>query len=153
MKDLRKIEEYRIVDGQLATVQEEHPNGGMFVLPLTTRNFAVCIVSDGKFGKQDTGWEHCAVHILYTSGRNKKRKSRAIKQDELNKVRDVFWEKDDDVIQCFSSKSREGDDWACNVHLWKSKKKTIKSFPDPEDYLASLNYIRSASSSNSESPA
>tara|TARA_R100000808_G_scaffold25089_2_gene61684 strand:- start:4392 stop:4853 length:462 start_codon:yes stop_codon:yes gene_type:complete len=153
MRDLRKIEEYRVITGPLATLQEEFPNGGMFVLPISASNFAVCVVSDGKYKKEDTGWEHVAVHIVYEFGRKKKRRSRAIKQDELQKVRDVFWEPEDNVIQCFSKESLEGDGWEVNVHLWKSKKKTIKSFPSARDYMASLRYIRSASSSNSEIPA
>lgn len=154
MKDLREIEEYRVAKGPLGTVQENFPNGGMFMLPLTVRDMAVIICSDGKYEKEDTGFEHCAVHINYqSSSRKNKRKTRSPKVSELIKVRDVLWNSDDDVFVAFSDKAKLGDGWQDNLHLWRCKKKTLKNFPDSEDYEASIRYIKSASSSNSETPA
>ena len=148
MKDLKDIEDFRVKDGPLATTQEESAEHGMFVLPLKKNVLAVCVVTSGRHGDIDTGWEHVSMHIRYkTHSRKKtKEKSRLPRHEEMMCVRSLIWEKDEPVIQVLSN---DGDGFAYNAHLWCASGK-LASIPPGDTYTAGLNLIRAIAEINVE---
>ena len=146
MKDLNNIEDFRVKDGPLATSKEDSAEHGMFVLPLKKDTLAICVVTSGRHGEIDTGWEHVSFHVRYKSRTRKKvkEKSRLPKHEEMLCIRNVFWDQDEPVVQVLGN---DGDGFPYNVHLWSASKKLI-SIPSSETYNAGLNLVRAIAEIN-----
>ncbi len=112
-------EKYRVRKGKLAS-DASFGNNGVFFIPAGTEAvpdenkvlvhspyFILCVLSDQR------DWEHIAVAI-HTIG-----PPRAPVKEEVEAVRNMFWGKDDTVVQ-FTTSSNFKDDNPHTVHLWRN---------------------------------
>ena len=157
MKKFTHIEPYRITTGPLATNPDDSPGSGLFALPLKPGYLAICLASDGNHMIEETGWEHVSCHVMFEYGKSikgkaRKRKNRLPSQKEIYLVKNVFWDPYEPVAQFYDKESMDKDGFKSNIHLWLPVEES-QAAPPSNLFTASLNYIRSASSSSSESPA
>jgi len=146
MKSFKDIDKYRITEGILGTSPEDSEATGAFALPFKSNTIAVAVATDGKHDHVDTGWEHVAVHVKYRfGGKKKKEKSRRPTLDEIEAIKNLFWEKDEPVMILFSQDGVNGDGFSANVHLWAPSSGFVIPRPDPEAYTAGLNFVRMTS--------
>ena len=66
------------------------------------------------------GWEHTSVHIV-------DRPDRTPTWDEMCCVKDIFWGKDDVVLQIHPSEADYVDDHKGTLHLWRDTRRKFKS--------------------------
>ena len=97
---------HRIRTGSLAS-DDTYGNNGAFKIPLSNRSFAYVIASD------EQGWEHVSVHILSEG------KPRTPTWYEMCKIKDMFWDAEDTVVQFHPSKSEYVNIHPHTLHLWK----------------------------------
>jgi hypothetical protein len=99
-------EKYRIRKGRLAS-DPSYGNNGAFQVPLSGRTTAFIIASDGE------GWEHVSVHVI----------SQGIQRTptwaEMCKIKDLFWDEEETVIQYHPPKSDYVNNHKHCLHLWK----------------------------------
>ena len=99
---------------------------GAFDIPLSGMGHKVmahCIVSDGFDPVTPVPWEHVSVQI-FEFGRH-----RIPTWVEMCKVKDIFWEEEECVIQYHPAKSEYVN---CNpnvLHLWRPKDVSIPTPP------------------------
>lgn len=99
-------EQYREKLGPLAS-DSSAGNNGSFKIPLKGKQFLSCIASDGL------DWDH--VSVCFYNG-----KERDIPLwDHMCKVKDLFWEEEDVVIQLHPKKSNYVNINPYVLHLWK----------------------------------
>lgn len=99
-------EEYRITSGPLAS-DSSFGNNGAFIIPFFYGVYAYIIASDGE------GWEHVSVHI-HSNGRD-----RTPSWDEMCRIKSLFWDDQDTVIQYHPRKSEYVNHHSHCLHLWK----------------------------------
>lgn len=105
--DTMKVpEKFRVLSGSMAS-DESWENNGYFKIPLKYLVMAHVIVSDGL------GWEHVSVHIT------EKNKNRTPTWDEMCKIKNLFWDETDCVIQYHPPKSEYVNNHPHCLHLWK----------------------------------
>ena len=123
------INQYRITTGPLAS-QDTIGNYGAFCIPISTRRILYIIASDGD----EVEWEHVSVHVRY---QNKKNKIIIMTPtwDEMCRVKDLFWGKDELVIQYHPMECDYINQHKHVLHLWKPKNKSI---PKPPKELIGL---------------
>ena len=144
-----KINQYRVTTGPLGTTNDFGQHG-MFCVDVDKNHVAVCVASDGNHDGIDTKWEHISVHV-----RNiKTKESKSPDQDVIHAIKALFF-KDEEACMIYLGKpDEETDGFPHNVHILKPKEKFLAvPYADVNVYTAGLNYIKSASSSNSETPA
>lgn len=71
------------------------------------------IVDDGTAEVMKTGWEHVSVSVIHGT------KSRIPTWEEMCKVKDLFWDKDDCVIQYHPPESKYINNHPNVLHLWR----------------------------------
>ena len=143
MKSFKDIEKYRITEGILGTNTEDAKETGAFAFPFKANTIGVAVATDGKHDHHDTGWEHVAVHVKYRWGaKKKKEKSRRPTLEEIEIIKGLFWEDDEEVMILFSTNGASGDGFAANVHLWHPSSGFVIPQPGPEIYTAGLNFVR-----------
>ncbi len=98
--------QYRIRTGPMAST-DQYGNNGAFSIPLSIRSTAYVIASDGHH------WEHVSVHIVSDG------KVRTPTWAEMCKIKDLFWEHEDTVIQFHPPKSNYINNHPHTLHLWK----------------------------------
>ncbi len=110
-------EKYRIKVSALGS-DESFGNNGAFLIPLekpTDKNslfvciYAFVIASNGE------GWEHCSVSLTTKKGTI----NRTPTWDEMCKVKDLFWGKEDTVIQYHPAESDYVNMHKYCLHLWR----------------------------------
>lgn len=122
----RVPEHFRVKEGKLASTKE-NGNNGLFKIHLPTKNCnAFCLVSDNG------GWEQVSVRV---EDLNKQLKGgsriRIPNSEELKFLKNVFWDRDETVIQYHFADSKEtGSEYA--LHLFRHK---TRCFPEPPSFL------------------
>ncbi len=111
------INKYRITTGQMATKPEDI-GFGMFIIP-HGKKVLVISTSDGldDDGNIYIPWEHVSVHGRYTR-RNKKIKVTPTWED-MCFVKDLFWDKDEVVVQYHPAEEDYVNVHEHCLHLWK----------------------------------
>lgn len=92
----------RITDGRMAS-DATYGNNGAFKLKLKHNQILFAIAGDGL------GWEHVSVS----------RTDRCPTWDEMCQVKDLFWDKDDCVIQYHPPESEYVNNHPNCLHLWR----------------------------------
>ncbi len=87
----RAEEIYRYNGNPLMQSSEADGPNGVFRIPLSNSSCAWCIMSDGL------GWEHVSVYI--TKGLESADDQRTPTWAEMCKIKDIFWDSDECVIQ------------------------------------------------------
>lgn len=107
------------VPNQYRISPEEHPylgstndigNYGAFKVPSNNRELYI-IASSGE--ESIIKWEHVSVHIF--DGK----RSLTPRWDEMCKVKDLFWDEEDTVIQYHPKKSDYVNNHPNTLHLWR----------------------------------
>ena len=95
---------YRLRSGPMAS-DDSLGNNGFFIIPIPgpSKQHLSVIASDGY------DWEHVSVSLP----------SRCPKWDEMNYIKDMFWEDSDLVIQIHPPKSEYVDNCTYCLHLWR----------------------------------
>ncbi len=88
---------------------ESFGNNGCFQITLSNTSWAMIIASDGE------GWDHVSVHIYNPINRLERTPTWA----EMCKIKDLFWDDEDCVIQYHPSKSEYVNNHKFTLHLWK----------------------------------
>jgi hypothetical protein len=99
-------DKYRLRTGPLAS-DASYGNNGAFTLPLGTR-YASVIASDGAEIDRPR-WEHVSVSF----------KDRCPTWDEMCKVKAIFWDAEDVVIQYHPAESEYVNNFPFCLHLWR----------------------------------
>ncbi len=97
---------FRIKHGPMAS-NDSYGNNGAFEIPLSGRSTAIIIASDGL------GWEHVSVHIMADN------KQRTPTWSEMCKIKDMFWNDNETVIQYHPPKDQYVNNHNHCLHLWK----------------------------------
>ena len=124
-------ENYRITRHPVPRMNSDasYGNNGCFWIRLSGEVLAWIIVSDGE------GWEHVSVHISDEKlGKNKNGtvKERTPTWSEMCKIKDIFWDEEDCVIQYHPPKSTYVNNHNFTLHLWKP---TNVVLPMPDSIL------------------
>jgi hypothetical protein len=109
--------QYRNKNHPLLGSDDSLGNNGYFIIPLEKCVFAHVIVSDGK------GWEHVSVHVD-DDGENA-----TPLWEEMCKIKDLFWDKEDTVVQFHPPEKEYVNMHKDTLHLWKPIGYDIKTPP------------------------
>jgi hypothetical protein len=101
-------ESFRVKNGATAS-NYTYGNNGAFKVPLSNRTTAIIIASDGE------GWEHVSAHIVSEG------KERTPTWAEMCKIKDMFWDETETVVQFHPKKSDYVNVHKHCLHLWKQK--------------------------------
>lgn len=107
--------------GEVITNSTADGNNGVFKIPLSKYTTAFCIASDGM------GWEHVSVHIEDKT-RKKYQQQRVPSWEEMCWIKDLFWSKEDTVIQYHPAKKDYVNNHPYTLHLWRPIE---NDFPKP----------------------
>ena len=121
-------EKHRLRNHPVLASDSSYGNNGFFVIPhhrISDYNYAVQ-ASDGE------GWEHVSITI----DSKKKKVERCPMWEEMCFIKDLFWDKDDCVIQYHPPKSHYVSMHHFCLHLWKPTNQTI---PVPDSILVGIN--------------
>lgn len=103
---------------------KSYGNNGAFCVRLSVSTLAWVIASDGD------GWEHISVHITdskIVKGNKGDSRERTPTWGEMCKMKDLFWDEEDCVIQFHPPKSEYVNNHNFTLHLWKPVGKTIET--------------------------
>lgn len=105
-------EVFRLKQGTLAS-DASYGNNGCFIVPHPQRDdvYLACIISDGA------GWDHVSV----TLGNNEGPIKRCPTWEEMCFVKNLFWNKDEVVIQYHPAEKDYISDHDFCLHLWKKQ--------------------------------
>lgn len=103
---MKTPEQYRIKKGPLKS-DISMGNNGAFEIPLSLRTKAFVIASDGG------GWEHVSVHVVSEG------KERTPSWAEMCKIKDMFWDEMETVVQYHPKRSDYVNQHKHCLHLWK----------------------------------
>lgn len=110
-------EEYRLTTHPLFRSDSSYGNNGAFVIHQTNGRSLFIIASDAtnwkEFGLTGIGWEHVSIHIV----NNKKQFIPS--WEEMCKIKDIFWDEEDVVIQYHPKKSEYINNNPYTLHLWR----------------------------------
>lgn len=120
-------EKYRITYGVMGSGTWAG-NNGAFHLSLSNRTDAMVICSDGE------GWEHVSVRMVDRSTGNDRTPTWA----EMCKIKDIFWDAEDCVIQYHPPKSEYVNNHPNVLHLWRP---TTQAIPLPDSILVGIKPI------------
>ncbi len=98
-------------------------NNGAFQIELSGRTRATIIASDGE------GWEHVSVHVISNG------KQRTPTWAEMCKIKDIFWDEEDCVLQYHPPKSDYVNNHPHCLHLWRPIEQEV---PRPPKYLVGV---------------
>lgn len=108
--------EYRLkTPGHPLSSTDDDGNNGAFFVPFDSYEFTV-IASDGM------GWEHVSISL----------KNRCPNWKEMCHMKNLFWDKQDCVVQYHPSESEYVNNHEYTLHLWRSSK---EKFPMPDSIL------------------
>ena len=96
-------------------------NNGAFQIPIHRKTLAAfVIVSDGM------NWDHVSIHIM-----DKKGRASTPTWAMMCKIKDLFWDEEDCVIQYHPPKSSYINHHPHTLHLWRSHLQEVM-IPPPE---------------------
>ena len=104
-------EKYRVTKGRFGS-DISYGNNGFFEVPFTNRD-AFVVASDGE------GWEHVSVSFT----------SRTPTWSEMCKIKDLFWDEGDVVIQYHPAKNQYVNNHPHCLHLWRPVHEQIPTPP------------------------
>jgi hypothetical protein len=117
-------EAHRITTGRYTGSSPALGNNGAFRLPPIRGGRQLFIIaSDGA------GWEHVSVHVL--DGK----KMHTPTWSEMCHVKDLFWDREDLVIQYHPPESQYVNNHPHTLHLWRP---TEQEIPAPPSYLVGI---------------
>lgn len=116
-------EEYRITDHPILRSNAAYGNNGAFEIPLEKNIKAYAIASDGL------GWEHVSVHVVEDN------MPEIPTWEEMCKIKALFWDEEDCVIQYHPPKSQYINHNEYTLHLWRPIDKEI---PMPDSMLVGI---------------
>lgn len=116
-------EKNRITGKHPLSSDSSYGNNGAFKISFSIRTTAFVIASSGE------GWEHVSVHVVSDG------KQRTPTWSEMCKIKDMFWDEEDCVIQYHPPKSMYVNQHKHTLHLWKPIGVEI---PIPETYLVGI---------------
>ena len=126
-------EKYRITrsSNHLMNSDSSFGNNGCFIINLSHTVFANIIASDGE------GWEHVSVHIVDLKLPKTKINSqeRTPTWSEMCKIKDIFWDEEDCVIQFHPPKSEYVNNHKHTLHLWRPINEAL---PCPNSILVGI---------------
>jgi hypothetical protein len=99
-------ERYRLMRGRLAS-DSSHGNNGGFLIPMGTRYISV-LASDGA-AIDEPRWEHVSVSY----------KDRCPTWDEMCKIKSLFWDAEDTVMQLHPPESEWINNHPYCLHLFR----------------------------------
>ncbi len=114
-------EQFRVKDGFFGT-KEGSGNNGLFEVPVP--KIATVLATDG------IGWEHVSVSFP-----DKKMPTWGV----MCKIKDVFWDEEDLVVQYHPPKSEHVNNHPACLHLWRPTDQTIPCPPSIAVGLKGLN--------------
>lgn len=103
-------------------------NNGAFQIWLSNRTDAMVIASDGE------GWEHVSVRMVDKNTGSDITPTWA----QMCKIKDIFWDDEDCVIQYHPPKSEYVNNHPHVLHLWRP---TNQSIPLPDSILVGIKPI------------
>lgn len=112
-------EENRITDHPLLVSSKKDGNNGPFLIHLSNGRDAYIIASEGN---EEIKWEHVSVHI-HDGNRNF-----TPRWDEMCRIKDIFWDDEDVVMQLHPKKSEYINQHPNTLHLWRP---TDREIPTP----------------------
>lgn len=123
----RVPEQYRVLNGRLATSRLREGNNGAFTMPSPIGGRTLMVIaSDGQHwaaeGLTGEPWEHVSVHVSQGSH------TLTPTWREMCAVKDLFWEPEDLVIQFHPPRSTYVNCHPNTLHLWRP---TITRLPLP----------------------
>jgi hypothetical protein len=121
-------EQYRLRNHPFLGSDVSYGNNGFFVIPhFRVNNYELrCQISDGE------GWEHVSVTVAPL----KKEATRCPTWEEMCHVKDVFFDKDEVVIQFHPAESNYVSMHHFCLHLWKP---TNYELPTPNPLMVGIN--------------
>ena len=118
-------EKYRVKEGMMGSTSSLG-NNGYFVIPISQGVIAHVIASDGE------GWEHVSVHVVEEG------EQFTPAWDEMCEVKDLFWDKEDTVIQYHPPESDYVNNHQHVLHMWRP---IDQDFPTPPSLLVGIKAI------------
>lgn len=100
-------EKYRVTQGSKATASTDG-NNGCFVVPMGGKFNAYIIASTGQ------KWEHLSIHIAA-----RKNQQKTPTWNQMCLIKDLFWGKDDLVVQFHAPASMWKNHHPAVLHLWR----------------------------------
>jgi hypothetical protein len=95
-------------------------NNGVFIIPIENNYYFQVIVSDGL------GWEHVSVCVIHAMNESK---GRIPTWNEMCKIKQLFWDKEDTVIQYHPAESEYVNNHPNVLHLWRPVDQQIPTPP------------------------
>lgn len=113
-----QIARFRVTSGPYGTT-DANGNEGLYRVPLATGEVMTVFVSDGRdwreAGLPGEPWEHVSVSLG----------TRCPTWEELEYVRQIFWEADETVVQLHVPRRRHVNTHPYCLHLWRPTKTPI----------------------------
>lgn len=109
-------EVYRVVSGHPLATKPDSGNDGLFMVTIGRRELKV-IASDGG------GWEHVSISLP----------DRCPKWEEMSRIKRMFWDKDDVVMQLHVADSNHINMHPYCLHLWRPI--DGRTIPIPPSYM------------------
>lgn len=122
MKINKDIIKYSVAH-PLIGVHGDHVNNGMYLIPYRTYKIKI-IASSGK------GWDHVSVSLDNLK--------RTPNWDEMCFIKDLFWNKDETVVQFFPKDSEYVNNHQYCLHMWRKHGVNIEL---PPSYLVGLRSV------------
>lgn len=104
-KDFSVVDKYRVKTGMYKS--NDGDDFGMFEVPVKKKPFKARILC----APSDSEWEHVSVSTT----------SRTLDWVEMCKIKDMFWDKDEAVIQFHPPENEYINNHPFCLHLWKKK--------------------------------
>jgi hypothetical protein len=125
MKPSTEFDQYRRSPNKQFTTTPEDGANGFFVIPMSksiagVERIALCIISDGN---EDIPWEHVSARI--SEGRGNGWKEATPAWDEMCAIKDIFWGKDEVVMQLHPAEDDYVNLHPHVLHLWKPTRSII----------------------------
>jgi len=98
---------------------------GVFKIPL--RNAALCLFVIGTNGHEPVLWEHVSVSVKHA--KTMKGLDRCPTWEEMSRVKDLFWDKEDCVIQFHPPESEYVSCHGFTLHLWRKQNENFETPP------------------------
>lgn len=111
-------EKHRVRTGPMGS-DSRYGNNGAFIIPLDRGQKVRIIASDGL------GWDHVSVS----------RTDRCPTWEEMCQVKDIFWDKEDVVVQYHPADSEYVNNHKFCLHMWRWQG---GEFPTPDSILVGI---------------
>ncbi len=122
MKNLNEFNQYRI-ENRFGFLGNERV--GQFFIPMRGVIYQV-VATTGE------GWDHVSVSILY--GKEGKRQARIPSYEEMQIVKDMFFKKDEPVIEIHPKKADYVNQNEYVLHLWRPLNSNLPLPPEVSDF-------------------